>query len=158
MNWAEGNKAASATALYGLSLASGWTQQMIATATGNSFSSIQALFANANIPAFAVGTNVVPRDMLAQIHKDEAIIPAAFNPWARGWNTNGNDNNQALIAEVRELRKEVAKNSADGTPIQITVVSQDGKKLAEQVISTIKERSRNREIVIYADGVSGAGR
>lgn len=69
------------------------------------------------IPAFAVGTNRVPQDMLAMVHKDEAIIPAAFNPWARGAN-GGNDD---LIAEVRALRAEVAElraaNSAENRAI-----------------------------------------
>lgn len=35
-----------------------------------------------NIPAFAVGTNYVPRDTLALIHEGEAIVPKAYNPAA----------------------------------------------------------------------------
>ena len=31
-----------------------------------------------------VGTNYVPRDMVAQIHEGEAVVPKAFNPFARG--------------------------------------------------------------------------
>ena len=31
-------------------------------------------------PKFAAG-GMLPRDMLAQIHEGEAIVPAAFNPW-----------------------------------------------------------------------------
>ena len=34
-----------------------------------------------DLPQFAVGINRVPRDMLAMVHKDEAIIPAAYNPF-----------------------------------------------------------------------------
>jgi hypothetical protein len=77
----------------------------------------------AGIPGFAVGTNYVPRDMLAQIHEGEAIIPRAYNPAA-----NGGINNDALIAEVKALREEVialrrqtdtanqhAKRTADAT-------------------------------------------
>jgi hypothetical protein len=58
------------------------------------------------IPAFAVGTNYVPRDMLAQIHEGEAIVPKAFNPWAGGGSSTSD--NTALIAEIRSLREEVA--------------------------------------------------
>jgi len=58
------------------------------------------------LPKFAVGTNYVPRDMYAQIHEGEAIVPKAFNPWANG--STGGDNT-ALIAELRALRAEVAQ-------------------------------------------------
>jgi hypothetical protein len=34
-----------------------------------------------NIPKFKRGINVVPQDMLAMIHKNESIIPAAMNPF-----------------------------------------------------------------------------
>ena len=34
------------------------------------------------IPKLATGTNYVPKDMLAQIHEGEAIIPKKFNPYA----------------------------------------------------------------------------
>ena len=44
-----------------------------AVATGNTVVAVQG--------SFAVGTNYVPQDMVAQIHRGEAIIPAAFNPW-----------------------------------------------------------------------------
>jgi len=55
-----------------------------------------------NLPSFAVGTDYVPRDMIAQIHKGEQIVPAAFNP-ARYQNSN----NDALVAEIKALREEV---------------------------------------------------
>ncbi|QNB48212.1 hypothetical protein BR63_19215 [Thermanaerosceptrum fracticalcis] len=35
----------------------------------------------AAVPAFAAGINRVPRDTLAYVHKDEAIIPAQYNPY-----------------------------------------------------------------------------
>ena len=79
------------------------------------------------IPAFAVGTNRVPKDMLAQIHKDEAIIPKAFNPWAGGvMPTSGGSSDNArlealvenLNATVSELRGELVaiKTNTAGTP------------------------------------------
>ena len=55
------------------------------------------------IPAFAVGTNYVPRDMLAQIHEGEAIVPKAFNPWAGGTGAGVGNNNERLEALVAQL-------------------------------------------------------
>lgn len=57
-------------------------------------------------PGFAVGTNYVPQDMIAQIHEGEAIVPKAYNPAA------GGQNNAELVAEIRALRQEVASLKA----------------------------------------------
>jgi hypothetical protein len=53
------------------------------------------------IPSFDVGTDFVPRDMLAYVHKGEKITPASQN----------NDN--ALVSEIRALRQEVAAMRGD---------------------------------------------
>lgn len=68
----------------------GVSQSEIATATGYKEEDINKYFASAGIPAFAVGTNYVPRDMLAQIHEGEAIVPKAYNPWAGGASPQSN--------------------------------------------------------------------
>lgn len=49
------------------------------------------------IPQFATGTNYVPADMLAVVHRGEAIVPAAYNP------ANGGGD---VAEELRELREE----------------------------------------------------
>lgn len=71
------------------------------------------------LPAFAQGTNFVPSDMLALIHKGEAVIPAAFNPESYG-RASGND---ALVSEIKALREEVkqlrAEQKASGEAIAI---------------------------------------
>lgn len=78
-------------------------------------------FASVGIPAFAVGTNYVPRDMLAQIHEGEAIVPKAFNPWAGGGGMQMNtarlealvekltEENQRQAGEIVRLNLRVAK-------------------------------------------------
>lgn len=53
-----------------------------------------------SIPKFDVGTNYVPQDMIAQIHKGEAIVPAAYNPAAGGMANNG----AGLLAQAQALR------------------------------------------------------
>lgn len=59
----------------------------------------------ARIPGFAVGTNNVPRDMLAQIHEGEVIIPEPFNPERY----NKASGNTALVEEIKALRAEVSR-------------------------------------------------
>jgi hypothetical protein len=55
------------------------------------------------MPSFAVGTDFVPRDMVARIHKGERITPAEFNP-TRG----GGSGNDALAAEVKDMKDKLA--------------------------------------------------
>lgn len=40
------------------------------------------------LPMLSVGTNYVPEDMLAMIHKGEAVVPKKFNPYASGINSS----------------------------------------------------------------------
>ena len=56
-------------------------------------------------PGFAVGTNNVPKDMLAQIHEGEVIIPEPFNPERY----NRASGNTALVEEIKALRAEVSR-------------------------------------------------
>lgn len=58
------------------------------------------------LPAFAVGTNYVPRDMVAQIHEGEAIVPKVYNPAAGGASGNARLESlvEALTAEVQRLQ------------------------------------------------------
>ena len=84
--------------------AMGGTQANIATASGYYLEDIQKLYASVGIPAFATGTNYVPRDMLAQIHEGEAIVPKAYNPAVAGAGMR----DDAVIAELAALRAELA--------------------------------------------------
>jgi phage-related minor tail protein len=85
----------------------GYTLSDLATVGGYNYLDVLDKARSLGIPAFEVGTNYVPRDMLAQIHEGEAIVPKAFNPWANGY-AGGVGDNAVLIAEIRALREEVA--------------------------------------------------
>ncbi|MPT05737.1 MAG: hypothetical protein E2582_16180 [Delftia sp.] len=90
----------------------GGTLSDLSTLSGFFYSDWLAAAESVGIPAFAVGTNYVPRDMLAQIHEGEAIVPKAFNPWAGG--ASGASTNERLEALVSQL---VADNRAQAGQI-----------------------------------------
>lgn len=75
----------------------GVSEAEITAAWGGSAAVTRQFFANAGIPQFAVGTNRVPRDMLAMLHKDEAIVPVAYNPAV------GGGSNRETAAALRAL-------------------------------------------------------
>lgn len=77
------------------------------------------------IPAFAVGTNYVPRDMLAQIHEGEAIVPKAFNPWAGGgMPASGGGNSKQLEVLMEQLIDEQRVQAARQVELQMQMNKQ----------------------------------
>jgi len=91
------------------------------------------------LPSFAVGTNYVPQDMVAQIHKGEAIVPAAFNPMLTGGSNNSG--NADLVAEVRALRQQVAElqATADKTERNTKRASDDLDDFSRNGMPTINQ-------------------
>lgn len=56
------------------------------------------------LPKFDVGTNYVPRDMVAMVHEGEAIIPKKYNPAAGGSGDNQTVQQLAVLnAQVEKL-------------------------------------------------------
>jgi hypothetical protein len=71
------------------------------------------------MPSFAVGSNELPSDMTARVHKGERIIPAADNRELMRRLSSPDAANDALVAEIRQLRAElkaahlaIAKNTS----------------------------------------------
>jgi hypothetical protein len=57
------------------------------------------------VRGFAIGTNYVPKDMLAQIHEGEMIVPKAYNPMANpGNNSNSGPSNAEMVAAFRNMQ------------------------------------------------------
>ncbi len=97
-------------------LSIGWNAGMGDKAMGWPNGTTNAWATANGFPAFAVGTNYVPRDMVAQIHEGEAIVPKAYNPAAGA--TRDMARLEALVerltAEVEGLRFE-ARATATAT-------------------------------------------
>ena len=66
----------------------------------------------AGIPQLAVGTNYVPRDMMAMLHEGEEVTPKAWNPAAGGRAGNNAEMAAALRAMADRLDRIEANTRA----------------------------------------------
>jgi len=69
------------------------------------------------LASFAVGTDYVPRDMIAQIHKGERIVPAKFNPANGGGNVSVQINNYS----GQSVQQKEVPDGRGGRRIEVTV-------------------------------------
>jgi hypothetical protein len=71
------------------------------------------------LPSFAIGTNYVPGNMVAQIHKGEAIVPARYNTTAyQQANSSSVVNNQFILSSPSDKRTQMQLGSIAGASIQ----------------------------------------
>lgn len=63
---------------------------------------VQAMVGS-NLPSFDVGINRVPHDMRAQIHADEAVIPARYNPFNPGAQSPWGSSNAQVADAIQKL-------------------------------------------------------
>jgi hypothetical protein len=80
--------------------------------------------ANMSIPKFDSGINNVPADMLAMIHKNEAVVPAHMNPF------NPNANNATMGGSTFNITNNI--NGFDGD------INQLSRMVTQQTVSAIK--------------------
>jgi hypothetical protein len=98
----------------------------------------EALSLATGIPKFARGTNFVPEDMLAQIHRGERIIPAADNAQLMQNFNSRDEANRVLVAEIRNLRSEVKqlREQQAAETGSIIVANFDAQQRAAEQIET----------------------
>jgi DNA-binding Xre family transcriptional regulator len=89
--------------------------------------------ASAGVPSFAVGTNLVPHDMLAMIHKNEAIVPAPYNPAAGGTSTS----DRHLKAMSERLDTIAANSKAQGQSLRVLEDAFSGRQKVALLVDQI---------------------
>lgn len=92
---------------------------------------------NIKLSSFDVGTNYVPNDMIAQVHRGEAIVPKEFNPSAFYGNSTAEELN--LLASINEQLIELNAKDID--------INLDGENVATTInnhIQNINERNGQR--------------
>jgi phage-related minor tail protein len=91
-----------------------------------------------SLPSFDIGTDYVPYDMVANIHKGEMIVPAAFNPSSLNpsipLSNNSSDFNSDIVYELQSLRTEVKtlRENNDSAQQAIAINTLQVSKLAKR--------------------------
>jgi hypothetical protein len=87
-------------------------------------------------PGFATGTNYVPNDMVAQIHKGERIIPTADN-FKLMTRLNTTDNyTRDMCEQIRELNQKIVsleRTVAEGAVINAEATNRNTEQIAQAV-------------------------
>ena len=103
------------------------------------------------IPNLAVGIMDVPQDMLAVIHKGEAVIPASENPFTKG----GSSLTQSVINNNAYNNQNVKRVSVDRSirdiTLQITIGSgnpDDFKSKLMEVFEDLAGKSDTIEVAV----------
>ena len=89
--------------------------------------------------SLAIGTNYVPQDMLAQIHKGERIIPAADNAELMANMGNRNRTNEVLITEIKKLNEKISsleRTVAEGAVINADATNRNTEQIAQAVVDS----------------------
>lgn len=97
-----------------------------------------------NLPSFDVGSNYVPYDMTAQIHKGERIFKATDNAALVQAVSQNSTNSSALLEEIRALRDAVSdmqtemratSNNTGRTMDILRSVTEDGRAMQTEAVS-----------------------
>ena len=104
------------------------TIQIIAKAFGRDVS--MSSIAIPTIPKLATGTNYVPEDQLAYIHKGEAVVPKKFNSAEYFSNINNNEETNALLMDVNRTLLDILDKD--------TTLNVNGKELARATYNDFK--------------------
>ena len=89
-----------------------------------------------NLPRLDVGTNYVPQDQVAMIHKGEAVIPKKFN--SKEYFGGTNDETNAILEELIQAVKEIEINPyttiKDVGRASLSYINNKTRQLGESVV------------------------
>lgn len=108
-----------------------------------------------NAPKFAVGTNYVPNDMVATIHRGERIIPMADNFKLMSRLTDTDNYTRDMCQQIRELNQKIdslERTVADGAIINAEATNRNTEQIAQAVTDSSDKavqvnRIQNRAII-----------
>ena len=120
----------------------GFNSQSVADILGTTKQEVLNWFKyyDSSIPAFDKGINKVPEDMLARIHKNERILPAADNERLMQSLSNRNDTNIQLINEIKELNKRIASLQRS-VEVGAVINAEATDKNTEEISKVVKDAS-----------------
>jgi hypothetical protein len=106
-------------------------------------------------PGFAVGTNYVPNDMVANIHRGERIIPVADNFKLMARLTDTDNYTRDMCQQIRELNQKIdslERTVADGAIINAEATNRNTEQIAQAVTDSSDKtvqvnRIQNRAII-----------
>lgn len=104
------------------------------------------------IPKLATGTNYVPRDMLAYLHRGEAVIPKEYNPAAVAGAGGGNAVDRLAKTIARALREAATSGSEQEGPF-ILQVNIGGNKVLEEIIDAARRKNAKAGRTVIPVGV-----
>lgn len=88
------------------------------------------------MPRLDVGTNYVPQDQVAMIHKGEAVIPKKFN--SKEYFGSGNEETNAKLDTVIEAIKDIEINPyttiRDVGKASLSYINTKSRQLGESVV------------------------
>jgi hypothetical protein len=89
--------------------------------------------------SFATGSNFVPQDMVAQIHRGERIIPAADNLELMSSIGNRNRTNEVLVIEIKKLNQKIQsleQTVAQGAAMNAQATDRNTAEIAQAVVDS----------------------